>query len=59
MGRDDVVAVALSGFFFFFHTTHGIRDLVRSRGLDNVYTRQLRCLGKVVLSLCQDCHPRV
>ena len=32
-------------FFFFFHAEDGIRDLVRSRGLGDVYQRQLyvRC----------------
>ena len=32
-------------FFFFFQAEDGIRDLVRSRGLGDVYKRQ-----------CPDCH---
>ena len=30
-----------SGIFFFFQAVDGIRDLVRSRGLGDVYKRQL------------------
>ena len=29
------------GFFFFFQAEDGIRDLVRSRGLGDVYKRQV------------------
>ena len=36
-------------FFFFFQAEDGIRDLVRSRGLGDVYKRQ-------VLYLLIDCH---
>ncbi len=32
-------------FFFFFQAEDGIRDLVRSRGLGDVYKRQVRLLG--------------
>ena len=31
-------------FFFFFQAEDGIRDLVRSRGLGDVYKRQVRML---------------
>ena len=31
--------------FFFFQAEDGIRDLVRSRGLGDVYKRQVRALG--------------
>ena len=31
--------------FFFFQAEDGIRDLVRSRGLGDVYKRQLRAAG--------------
>ena len=31
--------------FFFFQAEDGIRDLVRSRGLGDVYKRQLQCFG--------------
>ena len=38
-----VVACRLTGlvYFFFFQAEDGIRDLVRSRGLGDVYKRQL------------------
>ena len=32
-------------FFFFFQAEDGIRDLVRSRGLGDVYKRQARMLA--------------
>ena len=32
--------------FFFFQAEDGIRDLVRSRGLGDVYKRQMRNEGK-------------
>ena len=32
-------------FFFFFQAEDGIRDLVRSRGLGDVYKRQPICNG--------------
>ena len=39
----DVDAVELFvHFFFFFQAEDGIRDLVRSRGLGDVYKRQVR-----------------
>ena len=31
--------------FFFFQAEDGIRDLVRSRGLGDVYKRQSKCRG--------------
>ena len=34
-------------FIFFFQAEDGIRDLVRSRGLGDVYKRQLRCFDQV------------
>ena len=34
-----------SRFFFFFQAEDGIRDLVRSRGLGDVYKRQLQVFG--------------
>ena len=34
-------------FFFFFQAEDGIRDLVRSRGLGDVYKRQLHIDGGV------------
>ena len=43
-GNDQVVsvleAVVVFIFFFFFQAEDGIRDLVRSRGLGDVYKRQ-------------------
>ena len=41
-----------SRYVFFFQAEDGIRDLVRSRGLGDVYKRQLRCRGYVPV----DCH---
>mgnify|MGYP007112066438 CR=1 FL=1 len=37
----SVVDVFESYFFFFFQAEDGIRDLVRSRGLGDVYKRQV------------------
>ena len=37
---DDCVYVMMT-LFFFFQAEDGIRDLVRSRGLGDVYKRQL------------------
>ena len=34
-------------FFFFFQAEDGIRDLVRSRGLGDVYKRQIVSPGRV------------
>jgi len=34
------------GFFFFFQAEDGIRDLVRSRGLGDVYKRQVLMVVK-------------
>ena len=48
-------------FFFFFQAEDGIRDLVRSRGLGDVYKRQVldaRHAGRVskggLIDACQD-----
>ena len=38
--------MASSSFFFFFQAEDGIRDLVRSRGLGDVYKRQHVRLGR-------------
>eukprot|EP00657_Telonema_sp_P-1_P010097 TRINITY_DN438_c0_g1_i3.p1 TRINITY_DN438_c0_g1~~TRINITY_DN438_c0_g1_i3.p1 ORF type:complete len:131 (+),score=67.53 TRINITY_DN438_c0_g1_i3:47-439(+) len=35
-------------FFFFFQAEDGIRDLVRSRGLGDVYKRQVRDRAEVI-----------
>ena len=37
--------------FFFFQAEDGIRDLVRSRGLGDVYKRQLELISKRKLEL--------
>ena len=42
-----VVVVRCVGFCFFFQAEDGIRDLVRSRGLGDVYKRQ-GLLGRVL-----------
>ena len=36
----------IDSFFFFFQAEDGIRDLVRSRGLGDVYKRQIHTLNK-------------
>ena len=41
-------------FFFFFQAEDGIRDLVRSRGLGDVYKRQVLSTAKSYLSLYRD-----
>ena len=40
-------AVLLLSFVFFFQAEDGIRDLVRSRGLGDVYKRQVYTFGPV------------
>ena len=40
-----VALLLLICFFFFFQAEDGIRDLVRSRGLGDVYKRQLQARG--------------
>ena len=45
-------------FFFFFQAEYGIRDLVRARGLVDVYNRHLKSVGltyivfPIIGSLC-------
>ena len=36
----DCICLAMLSVFFFFQAEDGIRDLVRSRGLGDVYKRQ-------------------
>ena len=38
--RQRLIALCLFFLFFFFQAEDGIRDLVRSRGLGDVYKRQ-------------------
>ena len=46
-----VVCYAVDFFgFFFFQAEDGIRDLVRSRGLGDVYKRQVICSGIIAFS---------
>ena len=40
-GAIDVYCMISVRYFFFFQAEDGIRDLVRSRGLGDVYKRQL------------------
>ena len=47
--KKDVVRVMLF-WFFFFQAEDGIRDLVRSRGLGDVYKRQLQDKSKGVFN---------
>ena len=44
------LTVFISFFFFFFQAEDGIRDLVRSRGLGDVYKRQVSVAGAVPVS---------
>ena len=44
-------------FFFFFQAEDGIRDLVRSRGLGDVYKRQILNQGSKIRTA--DLHPQV
>ena len=39
----DLIICCTFVFFFFFQAEDGIRDLVRSRGLGDVYKRQDQC----------------
>ena len=39
----------MSCLFFFFQAEDGIRDLVRSRGLGDVYKRQMLHCGKIAI----------
>ena len=39
--EDRYVIVSYVSYFFFFQAEDGIRDLVRSRGLGDVYKRQI------------------
>ena len=41
-------------FRFFFQAEDGIRDLVRSRGLGDVYKRQIRTYSRRIYQ-CHDC----
>ena len=48
--------VSVGLFFFFFQAEDGIRDLVRSRGLGDVYKRQIpNCWN---MNDEHDCHAR-
>ena len=40
IGISDILTCLLFFLFFFFQAEDGIRDLVRSRGLGDVYKRQ-------------------
>ena len=42
-------------YFFFFQAEDGIRDLVRSRGLGDVYKRQYQSSAPLVDLLPRDC----
>ena len=44
MGVKFVFKFFVVDVFFFFQAEDGIRDLVRSRGLGDVYKRQIQCL---------------
>ena len=43
--------MCVCAFFFFFQAEDGIRDLVRSRGLGDVYKRQLQGNALAIASI--------
>ena len=47
-----------SGVFFFFQAEDGIRYLVRSRGLGDVYKRQLKIVDRAACAVVRDQHRR-
>ena len=50
------VCVSFMYAFFFFQAEDGIRDLVRSRGLGDVYKRQIDDLSRLVVMACKEEH---
>ena len=50
--RDIVLCTLFHSVFFFFQAEDGIRDLVRSRGLGDVYKRQVPILCAVTSERC-------
>ena len=59
-GASAAVLYVSGGVFFFFQAEDGIRDLVRSRGLGDVYKRQLRhVLHAAILPLQDERHLRI
>ena len=55
LGSGPVYDMQILWYFFFFQAEDGIRDLVRSRGLGDVYKRQLSKeieLQKLEIQLC-------
>ena len=53
-----IVLCLLISFCFFFQAEDGIRDLVRSRGLGDVYKRQQQRRASVILDEEYDNAPR-
>ena len=51
------IRVVVGVFFFFFQAEDGIRDLVRSRGLGDVYKRQR--LQSCERAVAPDCYTRI
>ena len=45
----------LAGIIFFFQAEDGIRDLVRSRGLGDVYKRQVQAIVDLTRNLGMKC----
>ena len=50
-----VVVILHANIFFFFQAEDGIRDLVRSRGLGDVYKRQGKESGTTSMPSATDC----
>ena len=53
---DECYILYGSGCVFFFQAEDGIRDLVRSRGLGDVYKRTGVVMSDIVLAFIEVCH---
>eukprot|EP00657_Telonema_sp_P-1_P010180 TRINITY_DN4479_c0_g1_i1.p3 TRINITY_DN4479_c0_g1~~TRINITY_DN4479_c0_g1_i1.p3 ORF type:complete len:107 (+),score=20.25 TRINITY_DN4479_c0_g1_i1:21-341(+) len=53
--RDNMCCFGRVDFFFFFQAEDGIRDLVRSRGLGDVYKRQMYACASAALQSSDGC----
>ena len=51
--------IYLCELFFFFQAEDGIRDLVRSRGLGDVYKRQVYVYARDTVSVGRQVHARM
>ena len=53
MSRDSMSPVSMLPCVFFFQAEDGIRDLVRSRGLGDVYKRQVNDYMDIPVTICE------